>query len=557
MKDAFIGRHLLGRYRISKLIGRGGMSMVYLAEQQIGGVARPVAIKILDQHSTTDPQIVERFRRESETVVRLRHPNTVEIYDTGELDDGTMFFVMEYIEGESLSSVIRKGAVSVERGDRILLQIGSSLYDAHQMGIVHRDLKPANVIVTTRGLQRDFVKVLDFGLAKTNWDGERLTGSDRLLGTPAYMSPEQFTHAEVDVRSDVYALGVVAYQIMSGRLPFQAKGPWEWATKHLNDSPEPLGTLPNGEKLHPRKASAIMRALSKKPEERQQTVLEFLRDYTGYKDIGDAWAQATAGAGSAPPSSIAPPSMPPRLEFGTLDTDGKRAVAGLPAGLSGRPHVPVAPPAAPGAATPQSGDPGRVRARTILGMFPPASAGNLNAPNVPPPPPRGPRFGAARAPAASAGQRGAASTAPGGAPVALTLPASALPYGRFPWRASAAHGVASAAPPDPAVVTRRRPSMDFSHRRSPSARLRTLAVLWANRRAFLDGAGAGAGAFASASAGTVRGPSVAAADTKTSRGTTTAGRASSSRPTALRGRRGDPRHRMRVRLLERARPCVR
>jgi serine/threonine protein kinase len=391
MEDPLIGKILLDRYLVARVLGRGGMATVYRGEQQIGGITRPVAIKVLDRRSTADPNLVERFRREAETIVRLRHPNTVEIYDVGELTDGTMFFVMEHVEGEPLSTLIRRGPISSQRIDKIMLQICGSLHDAHTMGVVHRDLKPANVLLTNRGIQTDFVKVLDFGLAKTDWDGEKLTGDDRLLGTPAYMSPEQFLNTEVDQRSDIYALGVMTYQLVTGKLPFQAKSPWDWASKHTVEIPPPIGKFSDGTPLHPRKEKAIMRALAKKPEARHANVLEFLRDFTGIKDPSEALAQASAGTGQKPASSFHPPAMPgegsssatrtPRSQdksyvMGTLDLPAEQKRKLAPQGLfTKQSNVEPAP------------EPTQIMSADLISEVSVASRGSINPTRPPPPTP--------------------------------------------------------------------------------------------------------------------------------------------------------------------------
>jgi serine/threonine protein kinase len=192
--DPLIGRVLLGRYRPLSVLGEGGMGKVYLSEQKMGAATRKVAIKTLHPELSGDPQLVARFHRESETVIGLRHPNTIQFYDFGELEDQTLIIVMEFIEGRPLSKVLEEeGAIDPARADKIIIQICGSLHEAHQNGIVHRDLKPENVLLTNQGGQSDFVKVLDFGIAKKD-DAEdpqaaKLTKQGMVLGTPPYMSP--------------------------------------------------------------------------------------------------------------------------------------------------------------------------------------------------------------------------------------------------------------------------------------------------------------------------------------------------------------------------------
>lgn len=308
--DPWIGRVLLGRYRIVSLLGEGGMGKVYLAEQKMGAAVRKVAIKTLHPELSADPQLVARFNRESETVIELSHPNTIQFYDFGELEDRTLFIVMEFIHGESLAAILTRGSIDPPRTDRLLIQICGSLNEAHQRGIVHRDLKPENVLLTERGGQRDFVKVLDFGIAKRSEAEDpskgKLTKQGMVLGTPPYMSPEQFSGEALDARSDIYSLGIMAYEMLTGRLPFEAKTPWEWATKHLTAQPTPLQLDARSGSFGDRRVAAVARALAKNRDERHHDVLEFLRDFTGFQDTQTAWTVATSG-GMVPSSGASTP----------------------------------------------------------------------------------------------------------------------------------------------------------------------------------------------------------------------------------------------------------
>ena len=316
--DPLIGKILLGRYRVTKVLGEGGMGKVYLAEQKMGTAVRKVAIKTLHTELGGDPQIVARFHRECETVIELHHPNTVQFYDFGELDDKSLFIVMEFIEGEDLSHTLQRGALDPQRTDKILIQVCGSLNEAHQRGIVHRDLKPENVLLTQRGGQSDFVKVLDFGIAKRSEAEDesqaKLTKQGMVLGTPPYMSPEQFSGQALDFRSDIYSLGVMTYEMATGHLPFEARTPWEWATKHLTQAPAPIDSYPQGATLPERKKAAIMRALSKNRDDRHGSVLEFMHDFTGMQDAQVAWTMATSAGytsqGNAQPAPGGPPSDP-------------------------------------------------------------------------------------------------------------------------------------------------------------------------------------------------------------------------------------------------------
>ncbi len=312
--DPLVGRIIADRYRIVSLLGEGGMGRVYLAEQKMGTATRKVAIKTLHPELSRDAQLVQRFHRECETVIALSHPNTVQFYDFGELPEGTLYIVMEYIEGESLANVLQRGPLEPGRVDRILVQICGSLQEAHDHGIVHRDLKPENILLTRRGGQNDFVKVLDFGIAKRTEaeddKSQKLTKQGMVLGTPPYMSPEQFAGKTLDARSDIYSLGVMTYEMLTGRLPFEAATPWEWATKHLTTPPTPFEQHPVGASIPDFKKAAVMRALAKDPAQRFASATEFMQAFTGIADSESAWALVTHLA-ARPSQQQGQPSMPP------------------------------------------------------------------------------------------------------------------------------------------------------------------------------------------------------------------------------------------------------
>ena len=193
--------------------------------------------------------MLARFHRECGTVSELEHPNTIQFFDFGQTPDGQLYIAMEFVQGQSLS---RRAAAGPDARPSACCassaQVCGSLEEAHGRGIVHRDLKPDNIILTTRAGQADFVKVLDFGIAKRSEakdqaQEQKLTQQGMVLGTPPYMSPEQFTGKELDARSDIYSLGVMAYEMLTGRLPFDADTPWEWATQHMTAQPFPFETM--------------------------------------------------------------------------------------------------------------------------------------------------------------------------------------------------------------------------------------------------------------------------------------------------------------------------
>jgi serine/threonine-protein kinase len=293
--DPLVGMVVANKYRIVALLGEGGMGAVYRAEQQLGSTTRKVALKTLHKHLSHDESIKKRFDREVGVVSGLEHPNTIQVFDFGAMDDGTLYLVMEFVEGRSVADILEKdGPMNPPRVDNIMRQVCGSLEEAHGKGIVHRDLKPDNVVLCERAGQKDWVEVLDFGIAKRSTEHDpneaKLTQQGMVLGTPPYMSPEQFTGQPIDARSDIYALGVMAYEMLTGRLPWQANTAWEWASKHMTEAPTPLEQQPLGPHVPPNQRAAIVRALAKNKDERFGSVKEF---YEAFSAKGDAVALPT------------------------------------------------------------------------------------------------------------------------------------------------------------------------------------------------------------------------------------------------------------------------
>src|SRR5260370_7465078 len=220
------------RYEVQRGIARGGMAEVYLARDQL--LDRPVAVKVLFAEYARDQSFVERFRREAQSAASLNPPNIVAIYDWGQ-ERGTYFIVMEYVRGRSLRDVVQvNGAFSARRTAEIGAEIAGALEFAHRNGVVHRDVKPGNVLVTADG----DIKVTDFGIARAG-TSEALTQTGAVMGTAAYFSPEQAQGLPVDGRSDVYSLGVVLYEMVTGAPPFTGESPVAVAYKHVREDPEP------------------------------------------------------------------------------------------------------------------------------------------------------------------------------------------------------------------------------------------------------------------------------------------------------------------------------
>ncbi len=257
----------IGRYEVKGELGRGGMATVYRAWDP--SFEREVAIKMLPRELLHDPQFRDRFRREIKTIASLEHPAIVPVYDVGE-EDGVPYFVMRYMPGGSLSQWIEKGKFSLEDAARIIERLSSALAYAHRHGLIHRDLKPDNILFDGNG--DPFIS--DFGVAKITDSSTNMTGSG-IIGTPAYMSPEQAQGEPVDARSDIYGLGVIIFQMLSGHQPYEATTPMGVAVKHITDPvPDILAVNPE---LPPATDKIIKTAMAKDKEQRYPTATELSR----------------------------------------------------------------------------------------------------------------------------------------------------------------------------------------------------------------------------------------------------------------------------------------
>ncbi len=275
----------LGSYQLGELLGRGGMGEVYRATHRL--LARPAAIKLIrpEMLGAGDGEAAElavkRFRREAEVAASLRSPHTVELYDFGVTEDETLYFVMELLDGMTLEALVREhGPVPAARVIYILRQVCESLEEAHVRGLVHRDIKPANIHVGRLGLQHDFVKVLDFGLVKSvagGGTGESLaTAAGLTPGTPAYMAPEMALGDTVDGRGDLYALGCVAYYLLTGTIVFEAESGLQMMAKHLRERPVPPSERA-GRPVPPALERLVLACLAKQPEDRPRSAAELAR----------------------------------------------------------------------------------------------------------------------------------------------------------------------------------------------------------------------------------------------------------------------------------------
>jgi eukaryotic-like serine/threonine-protein kinase len=303
------GRVLADRYAIGELLGRGGMAEVYLATDRV--LDRPVAVKVLGSWLASDASFVERFRREALAAARLSHPSLVAVYDAGSEDD-LHFIVMEHVPGETLADVLRReGRLPADRARTIAARAGEALAVAHAAGIVHRDVKPANVMLTAGG----GVKLMDLGIAR-GIEGESITRASSILGTAGYVSPEQARGERVDHRSDIYSLGCVLYEMLTGRQPFEADNPVAVAYKHVHESPvAPTSIDPS---IPPALEAATLRAMEKDPSARfpgATGMMAALDDATAPVPPVEATRPLpVAGAAPAPPTTPLPrrAERPPR-----------------------------------------------------------------------------------------------------------------------------------------------------------------------------------------------------------------------------------------------------
>lgn len=255
-----VGTVLGGRYALEAVIARGGMSTVYRARHTI--VERLVAIKLVETAQAEDTTMRERFRREAKHTASLSHPNIIEVYDFGTTDDGASYIVMEYLEGSPLSEIIAKGPMPIETVLSTSIQIARGLARAHDLHVTHRDLKPANVVVV-RG--RPLVKLLDFGIAQSLRD-QRLTAQGEAYGTPHYMAPERILSNDARPSVDLYSLGVMLFQMVTGRLPFLASDTHEYMRKQLQEAPPSPSMFVRG--IPAALEQLILRLMAKKPDER-------------------------------------------------------------------------------------------------------------------------------------------------------------------------------------------------------------------------------------------------------------------------------------------------
>jgi len=346
-EDPLLGRVLSERYRILRKLGEGGMGVVYLAEHVV--IEKKIALKVLFPDLTRRSDLVQRFIQEAKSASRIGHENVIDITDFGQSPEGYVFLAMEYLSGQDLGQVLKtSGPMGWARAQPMLVQIGKALRAAHEGGIIHRDMKPENIFVTPRDDGREFIKVLDFGIAKVmglDEDAPRLTRTGMIFGTPEYMSPEQAQGQHVDHRVDIYAVGCIMYQILTGNVPFQAETFMGILSKHMMEAPEPPRR--RNPSIDPNVEAIILKAMEKDPAKRFQSMRDFVTALVPHGSSPDLSGSVSLSTGVSAPRSVAPvsPSRP-----GTVSerprVAGKTGGSGIsrPAAIrTSTPDAPLAP----------------------------------------------------------------------------------------------------------------------------------------------------------------------------------------------------------------------
>jgi serine/threonine-protein kinase len=359
--DAMIGTLAAGRYRILKLLGEGGMGQVYLAEHV--AIEKRLALKVLRAEFANKGEIVTRFQQEAISASRIKHPNVLDVFDFGQLENGCFFLAMEFLEGNDLADELaRRRVLGAAMGIRISMQICRALAAAHANGVVHRDMKPENVFLQRTADGEEIVKIVDFGIAQLrSKDAEvastkrRLTRTGMIFGTPEYMAPEQASGKHADLRSDIYSVGIIMYEMFTGAVPFTGETFLGVLSKHLSEPTPAMSAVYPELAISSSLQSVIMHGLEKDPELRYQTMLDFAAAISASTDAAALGYRPTTGATSEHPVSFSPhapgaltqaqfvPSSPSsaraRGPGQAKDTEAVRAETLVGAEANTRPHT--------------------------------------------------------------------------------------------------------------------------------------------------------------------------------------------------------------------------
>ncbi len=312
--DPLLGRVIAGRFKIVSLLARGGMGKVYVAEQ--APLGRVCALKVLNPNyvGDADPEFHRRFYREASIASKITHPNSVTIFDYGKTDDDVYYMAMELLEGQTLHQAIREaGTFPEERVGRVAAQICRALREAHLLEVIHRDLKPANIFLTRHGDGDDFVKILDFGLVKhmSERPEEQLTQTGLFMGSPKYMAPEQIQGGHVDARTDVYSLGIMMYEMLTGKVPFERPTSVNILMAHVGEPPPPMRAVNPNLVCTPLFEDLVMRCIAKDPAERYNSMDEVLQALKRAHGVSLTGQLAALTSGGWSPLTTIPGSTPP------------------------------------------------------------------------------------------------------------------------------------------------------------------------------------------------------------------------------------------------------
>ena len=314
-----LGTTVAGRYKVIKLLGEGGMGQVYLAEHS--AIEKRIALKVLRAEYAHKGEIVTRFQQEAISASRIKHPNVLDVFDFGQLENGCFYLAMEFLEGNDLADELQRARVlTAPRALPIAMQICRALAAAHSKGVVHRDMKPENVFLQRTGDGEEIVKIVDFGIAQLKPSNEeaaaasthrRLTRTGMIFGTPEYMAPEQASGKHADLRCDVYACGIILFELFTGTVPFTGETFLGVLTKHLNETPPAMRSVYPDLQISNELEAVVMRALAKDPTHRYQTMTELAQALAGtpegqYAGIRGPYSQVLDGRGSALPGGISP-----------------------------------------------------------------------------------------------------------------------------------------------------------------------------------------------------------------------------------------------------------